>query len=122
MDWSSPALVSLEPLVRAIADVEAFGIVVPSGPDRAELYTRHRSGAAAHRFTLDRLPPILRPLGGSTTIVKVAALVDPQEIFVQRLRLYDVAVVLGVSLPGKAGVFWIGKAAGGSFMPDEVRQ
>jgi len=122
MDWSSPALVSLEPLVRAIADVEAFGIVVPSGPDRAELYTRHRSGAAAHRFTLDRLPPILRPLGGSTTIVKVAALVDPQEIFVQRLRLYDVAVVLGVPLPGKAGVFWTGKAAGGSFMPDEVRQ
>ena len=51
MGSSRHALVTVEPEVRAIADVEAFGVVIPSGSDQAELYTRHRTGAAAHRFT-----------------------------------------------------------------------
>jgi two-component system response regulator AtoC len=119
---SRRALVAIEPEVRAIADVEAFGVVTPSTDGKADLSTRHRSGAAAHRFTLDRLPPLLRPLGGSTTIVPVASLVDPQEVFVQRLQLYRITVVLGVPLPENGGVFWAGKGgADAAFSVDEVR-
>src|SRR5262245_16726184 len=104
MDSNRAILAVVEADVRAIADVEAFGIVCPVGEDRADLWTRHRTGAAGHRFTYDRIPPTLRPSGAPPSIVAIESLTDPAHVFVQRLLMYNVANVL--ALPAGAAVFW----------------
>src|SRR5262249_59623215 len=85
---------------------------------RADLWTRHRTGAAGHRFTYDRIPPTLRPSGAPPSIVAIESLTDPAHVFVQRLLMYKVANVL--ALPAGAAVFWAGHADGRSFAPTEI--
>ena len=49
------------PDVRAIADVEAFGVVLARPERQAQLVTRHRAGVAAHLLPIERLPSALTP-------------------------------------------------------------
>ena len=48
MTGRRPVLSDFVPDVRAIADVEAFGVVLDRPEQRAQLVTRHRAGVAAH--------------------------------------------------------------------------
>jgi two-component system response regulator AtoC len=111
MDSSRAVLGAVEADVRAIADVQAFGVVLPFGDACLDLCTRHRTGAAAHRMRLEWVPPLLRPRElTETSSASVASLVDPQHIFVQRLNLYRIETVLAIPLRADEGVFWAGKA------------
>jgi hypothetical protein len=107
---SRRALVAIEPEVRAIADVEAFGVVTPSTDGKADLSyapSVRRGGAPFHaRIGCRRC--CARSVGRRRSC-QIASLVDPQEVFVQRLQLYRITVVLGVPLPENGGVFWAGK-------------
>ena len=49
------------PDVRAIADVEAFGVVLGRQERQAQLVTCHRAGVAAHLLPIARLPSALAP-------------------------------------------------------------
>src|SRR5581483_9435368 len=118
MDSSRAILSTVEADVRAIADVEAFGLVFPVDDDRATLLTRHRTGASGHRFTYDRIPPTMRPTGAPPSVVQIESLTDPTQVFVQRLAMYKVANIL--ALPAGAGVFWAGTASGRSFAQGEI--
>ena len=54
-------LSDLVPAVRAIADIEAFGVILARPERQAQLVTRHRAGVAAHLLPLERLPSALVP-------------------------------------------------------------
>src|SRR5215217_7023594 len=92
---ASRAVAAFEAEARSVAEVEAFGLVLAAAATHADLYTRHRSGATGHRLPLDRVPALLRPFSGSRTVVaSVSTLVDPYEVFAQRLRQYRIETLL----------------------------
>jgi transcriptional regulator with GAF, ATPase, and Fis domain len=115
-----PGIAALEADVRAVADVEAFGLVRCDG-DALELFTRHRVGTTGHRMLPQMVPPLLRP-GGSTRIDQalLASLDDAEHVFVGRLRQYAVGRVLAIRLGQDGSVFWVGVAGDGTFTPSAI--
>jgi transcriptional regulator with GAF, ATPase, and Fis domain len=96
--------------VRAIVDVEAFGVILHAPDGRVQLVTRHRVGGAAHLLPLQRLPVFLDPsIAAATIITPLSSHADLSHPMVQRLRSYDIDCLLLMPLPGSLGLFWIGK-------------
>src|SRR5262249_11129114 len=107
MASSRSSLADLAAAVRAVADVEAFGLVQPGIDADANLYTRHRVGTTAPRLPLRYLPPVLRPQHATAPqAVAVAALDNPEHVFVDRLRQYGAQTLICVPLRAEPGVFW----------------
>jgi transcriptional regulator with GAF, ATPase, and Fis domain len=115
-----PGIAALEPEVRAVADIEAFGLVRCDG-DALELFTRHRVGTTGHRMPARMIPPLLRP-GASLRSAQqpIAAFDDPEQIFASRLRQYGIGHVLTIGLEEGATLFWVGRAGDATFTPAEV--
>jgi two-component system response regulator AtoC len=102
--------------VQAIADVEAFGVVLEQPGQHAQLVTRHRAGVAAHLLPLDRLPRALRP--GDAQIRSVAPLYEDPEIahpMIERLLGYGIDCLVVMPLPDVPGLFWAGKKGDSPF-------
>src|SRR3954466_3127260 len=121
MTGRRPVLSDFVPDVRAIADVEAFGVVLDRPGQRAQLVTRHRAGVAAHLLPADRLPPALRP--GAAAVRSFAPLceeVDAAHPMMQRLLGYGIECLLVQPLPGMAGLFWTGKVGAPPFDDAQV--
>src|SRR2546422_2254688 len=107
--------------VRAIADVEAFGVVLAAAEHRAQLFTRHRSGTAAHLFPIDRLPAALTsPLDAATIITPLSARFDPADAVTRRLAMYGIECLLLLPLPDGMGLLWIGKSGLAPFTDEQV--
>jgi transcriptional regulator with GAF, ATPase, and Fis domain len=98
------------PDVRAIADIEAFGIVVARPERLAQLVTRHRTGVAAHLMPIELLPAALTPPARAATVI--TPLRDNAEVshpVVDRLVRYRIDCLLVMPLPDGEGLFWAGK-------------
>jgi transcriptional regulator with GAF, ATPase, and Fis domain len=96
--------------VRAIADVEMFGIVTGAPEDRARMITRLRAGASAHLLPLARLWTVLAPpLSAATIVTPLSSRDDTSHPIVHRLLKYGVDCVLTIPFPGDVGLFWTGK-------------
>src|SRR6185295_16436356 len=96
--------------VAAIVDAEGFGVMLEAPGQRAKLVTRFRAGVLAHLFPLDRLPAVLNPSIGATTIVAPLSSHDEaSHPFVDRLLKSAIDCLVVVPLPGGLGVFWTGK-------------
>jgi len=96
--------------VRAIADVEMFGVVVSAPAHRARLVTRLRAGASAHLLPGERLWPVLTPrLAATTMVATLSSHADRSHPLVGRFLKYGVDCILAIPLPGDQGVFWTGK-------------
>jgi transcriptional regulator with GAF, ATPase, and Fis domain len=109
--------------VRAIADVEAFGVITPAADDRVQLYTRHRAGTAAHLLPRGELPEVLRPpLVAVTTVTPLSSRIDPAHAMAERLAMYGVEYLLLVPMPaaGGGGVLWLGKRGADAFTAEQV--
>src|SRR5581483_481836 len=121
-DVQPPALAALEPDVRAIADVEAFGLVSAHDEDGSlELFTRHRVGTAGHRMPKRMVPQLLRPgRVGPPADAQVTTFADPEAVFAGRLRSHGIGRVLAVGVRGGAGLFWIGRAGEAELGADQV--
>src|SRR6185295_12677183 len=98
------------PAVRAIADIEAFGVVL-SRPDRqAQLVTRHRTGVAAHLMPLALLPSTLTPSAGAATVIApLGENPEKSHPVVDRLLHYGIDCLLVMPLPDGQGLFWAGQ-------------
>jgi transcriptional regulator with GAF, ATPase, and Fis domain len=114
-------LSDLVPAVGAIADVEAFGVILGRPEGRAQLVTRHRAGVAAHLLPLERLPSALSPSASTTTII--TPLQDHPEashpVF-ERLLRYGIDCLLVTALPDGAGLFWAGKRDAACFSDTQM--
>ena len=104
-------LSAFEPEVRAIADVEAYGVVLAAPDDRVETVTRHRFGAAAHLLPAGRLPPALtEPPDRAVMVTPLSARFDPAHDVTKRFaQLYSIECMLLLPLPDRLGLLWIGK-------------
>src|SRR5262249_26831510 len=120
MALSKTSLAALEAEVRTVADVEAFGIVLPSGDADVCLFTRHRSGTTSHLLPRLLVPPLLRPEEQKTPIVLPVSSLDPQHLFTERIQQYSVATVISVPLRSRPGIFWAGVAHATTFDAAEV--
>src|SRR5262245_16932986 len=108
MALNKTPLAALEADVRAVADVEGFGLVLPSGDSDVSLCTRHRSGTTAHVLPLSLVPPVLRPLeraAPAPTVTLVSTLPHPHHVFMERIRQYGVETIVSVPI-SDAGLFW----------------
>jgi transcriptional regulator with GAF, ATPase, and Fis domain len=104
------------PEVGAIADVEAFGVVLARPDGQARLVTRHRAGVAAHLLAADRLPASFAPHATTRGLVApLQAHADASHPFVQRLLGYGIDCLFVAPLPDGAGLFWAGVRSGSSF-------
>jgi transcriptional regulator with GAF, ATPase, and Fis domain len=102
--------------IRAIADVEAFGLMLHAPGERARLLTRHRVGTAAHLLPVDRLPAAINPAIDATTVVTpLSTHAEASHPVVERLLKYDIDCLLLMPLPGDLGLFWAGKRGVESF-------
>jgi transcriptional regulator with GAF, ATPase, and Fis domain len=109
------------PGVGAIADVEAFGVVLARPGDQAELVTRHRVGVAAHLLPAGRLPAALAPSTAASAVT--APLKEHGEAahpVIQRFLGYGIDCLLMAPLPGGGGFFWAGKRGVERFSADQV--
>ena len=98
------------PDLRAIADIEAFGVVLDRPGRQAQLVTRHRAGVAAHLLPIERLPSALTPPGSSTKVIApLQQHPDASHPVFDRLLRYGIDCLLVMALPGGAGLFWTGK-------------
>jgi transcriptional regulator with GAF, ATPase, and Fis domain len=115
-----PGIAALEADVRAVVDVEAFGLV-RRDDDALELFTRHRVGTTGHRMPPRMVPPLLRPDAPARTAdALVASFDDSEHVFAARLRQYAIGRVLAVGLEKENAVFWVGRAGEGTFTAAEV--
>jgi len=102
--------------IRAITDVEAFGIVLHAPGERVRLVTRHRVGIAAHLLPVDRLPAAINPAIAATAVVTpLSTHAEASHSVVERLLKYDIDCLLLMPLPGDLGLFWAGKHGVESF-------
>ena len=105
-------LSDFSPDVGAIADIEAFGVVLARPEGLAQLVTRHRAGVAAHLLPVDRLPAVLVAVGpahgGHARRCRTHA--EAVASRVERLVGYGIDCLLVTPLPDGAGLFWAGKA------------
>jgi transcriptional regulator with GAF, ATPase, and Fis domain len=102
--------------IRAIADVEAFGLMLHAPGERARLLTRHRVGTAAHLLPVDRLPAAINPAIAATTVVTpLSTHAEASHPVVERLLKYDIDCLLLMPLPGDLGLFWAGRRGVESF-------
>src|SRR6267143_1192424 len=107
--------------VRAIADVEAFGAVLAAPEHRVQLFTRHRSGTAAHLFPPDRLPAALTsPPDAATIVTPLSSRFDPADAVTRRLAMYGIECLLLLPLPDGMGLLWIGKSGLAPFTGEQV--
>jgi transcriptional regulator with GAF, ATPase, and Fis domain len=98
------------PAVHAIADVEAFGVVLGRPERRAQLVTRHRAGVAAHLLPLERLPKFLTPPGDAAPfLTPMPGTLDPSHPVVVRLLRYEIDCLLVIPMPDRVGLLWTGK-------------
>src|SRR6185295_8147344 len=107
--------------VRAIADVEAFGVVLGRPEERAQLVTRHRAGVAAHLLPLESLPAALRSVTVARTVI--TPLQDETEAshpMFDRLMGYGIECLLLTPLPDRQGLFWTGKHGVEPFADTEI--
>ncbi|MEO8677641.1 MAG: sigma 54-interacting transcriptional regulator [Vicinamibacterales bacterium] len=115
------AIADFDTAVRALADVEAFGLVFRRDQTFVDLLTRHRAGVAAHRLPVARLPHALQPSSvPGLIIIPLTTIVDAGDVFVDRLRQYGIDQLLAVQLRDATGVFWAGKAGHWTVTPDEA--
>jgi len=96
--------------VRAIVDVEAFGIVLAKPENRAKLVTRWRAGVNAHFVPVERLiAPILPTIDRVVVMNDVSGPhADAAHPVFQRMRKYGVDTLLAVPLGDGMGRFWAG--------------
>jgi len=94
--------------VRAIVDVEAYGIVLAKPDQRAKLVTRHRAGVNAHLVPVERLIwPLLPALEAASAVTSLSQHPEAHPVF-ERLRRYRIDALLVVPLPDQIGVLWTG--------------
>ena len=98
------------PAVRAIVDVESFGVVLRRPDPNAQLLTRHRAGTAGHLIPLEHIPGLLTPF------IDAAALVTPLREHAEAAHPMIVRILesgaeslLLMPLPGPLGLFWAGR-------------
>src|SRR5829696_5800788 len=109
------------PDVHAIADVEAFGVVLDQPDGHAHLVTRHRAGVAAHLLPLEHLPPVLRPQDVAVrSITPLCEQSDVANPLIERLVGYGIDCLSVLPLPGVDGLFWAGKKHASAFAPEQV--
>jgi transcriptional regulator with GAF, ATPase, and Fis domain len=102
-------LSDLAPAVRAVADVEAFGVILWRPEGLAQMVTRHRAGVVAHRMPVAELPPFLAPSAeAQPRTLAIPGALDRDQPFVQRFVDYGIGWLLIVPVPGAAGVWWGG--------------
>jgi transcriptional regulator with GAF, ATPase, and Fis domain len=107
--------------VRAIADAEAFGVMLNAPGGRARLVTRHRAGVAAHLLPCDRLPAVLNPsIAALTIITPLSSHGEASHPVVDRLLKYGIDCVAVMPLPGNLGVFWTGKRDASPFSHQQL--
>ena len=107
--------------VRAIADVEAFGVVLGRPERQAQLVTRHRAGVAAHLLPLDRVPPALAPSAAATVVITpLQEHSEASHPVFDRLLRYGIDCLLVMALPGGAGLFWTGKRGTACFSDAQI--
>jgi transcriptional regulator with GAF, ATPase, and Fis domain len=107
--------------VRAIVDVEAFGVVLARPEACAQLVTRHRAGAAAHLLPIERIPPVLSPSAAAIhTTSPLRACADVAHPVIERLVGYEIDCLLVVPMPDAGGLFWTGKRGEAPFVPAEI--
>jgi transcriptional regulator with GAF, ATPase, and Fis domain len=109
------------PAVRAVADVEAFGVVLGRPERQAQLVTRHRAGVAAHLLPIERLPSALTPSVGTTAVMTpLPKHPDASHPVFERLMRYGIDCLLVMALPDGAGLFWTGKAGESPFSDTQM--
>jgi transcriptional regulator with GAF, ATPase, and Fis domain len=109
--------------VYAIADVEAFGVVLAKPEDRAELVTRHRSGANAHIVHCERLiAPFVPSVDTPVQIAPLAGHANAAHPVFERLMRYRIECALVVPLPDGLGVLWAGKKGADGFADAQVER
>ena len=118
MMWIS----SFEADVRAIADVEAYGVVLPAPDDHVETITRHPYGAASHLLPIGRLPPALtEPPDRAAIVTPLSARFNPAHDVTKRFEtLYGIECMLLVPLPDREGLLWTGKRGLEPFTQQQV--
>ena len=104
-------LSDFSPEVGAIADVEAFGVVLARPEAQAQLVTRHRVGVAAHLLPVDRLPAALVPSAPGTMIAPLPRHEEASHPVFERLVGYQIDCLLVKPLPDGIGLFWAGSRA-----------
>ena len=113
-------IADFDPAVRAIAHVEAFGLVFRHDESWLDTLTRHRTGVAGHRLPSATVPPLLRPSGEpGQIVVPRATFGDEAHPFVDRWRRYGIDRAMVIQLPDAGGVFWIGRAGAWTPTADE---
>ena len=114
-------LSDFSPEVGAIADIEAFGVVLARPEGLAQLVTRHPVGVAAHLLPVDRLPAVLVPSAPGTVVcAPLPAHEEAAHPAVQRLVGYGIDCLLVTALPDGAGLFWAGKKGTSKFDETQV--
>ena len=106
-DLSGFPLSAFKAEMQAIADVEAFGLVLPSAGEQVQWFNRHRVGGTAHLLPIELLPPVLTPPCTAVSCVSASTL-DAGSPFVVRLLAYGIDSLLAIPLPGDLGLFWAG--------------
>ena len=114
-------LSDFSPEVGAIADIEAFGVVLARPEGQAQLVTRHPVGVAAHLLPVDRLPAVLVPSAPGTVVcAPLPAHEEAAHPAVQRLVGYGIDCLLVTALPDGAGLFWAGKKGSSKFAETQI--
>jgi transcriptional regulator with GAF, ATPase, and Fis domain len=112
-------LSDFSPEVGAIADVEAFGVVLARPEEQAQLVTRHRVGVAAHLLPVDRLPAALAPSAPGRMVAPLPQHEDASHPVFERLVGYRIDCLLVTPLPDGMGLFWAG-SRGAAFSDSQV--
>jgi len=108
---------------RAIAEVAAFGLILPSAPGDARLFTRHRAGTAAHVLPLAELPDALRPPARRVDLVcPLAERFGHANAMADRLIKYGIECLFIAPMPDNLGLFWCGKYGADAFSGGQLRR